>query len=117
MKRVQFSILIWLLFISIAGGLLMQVSFAVETKERELKKISQQRDTYLDSLKVLRAEWAYLTQPQRLSQLNEKYLHMQPQTLSQVIAARPDTAIATGAHKSELSTAPMLRPTPVALQR
>lgn len=110
MKRVQFSILIWLVFISVAGGLLMQVSFAVENKNRELHKLEQQRDTYLDSLKVLRAEWAYLTQPQRLSQLNEKYLHLVPQKLGQIVTAEPPPALAD-------NHVPNLRPTPVALQR
>ncbi len=50
-----------------------------------------------ESLHLLGAEWAYLNRPERLKQLSERYLELQPVTSAQFVAfsALPDAQAVT----------------------
>lgn len=87
MKR--FAPLFWLGLIFLAGGTLMKISYEVEAKERELSRIKTQIAEDGESIRVLKAEWAYLNQPQRLEKLTAKYLTLKPMQVSQVQASLP----------------------------
>jgi cell division protein FtsL len=88
MKR--FAPLFWLLLIFLAGGTLMKISYEVDAKQRELARLQTQITDDTESIRVLRAEWAYLNQPQRLEKLAAKYLTLAPMQISQVQAKLPD---------------------------
>jgi hypothetical protein len=88
MKR--FAPLFWLALIFLAGGTLMKISYEVNMKERELARMQNQITEDTEGVRVLRAEWAYLNQPQRLEKLAAKYLALQPMQVSQVDAKLPD---------------------------
>lgn len=60
--------------ISIFG--LFQVKYKVYNLKRDLMEINRQLAADKDSIRVLKAEWAYLNKPERIQQLSGKYLQM-----------------------------------------
>ena len=90
MNLSRFAPLFWLALIFLAGGTLMKISYEVDMKERELARLETQIKEDSESIRVLKAEWAYLNQPQRLEKLVEKYLKLQPMQTSQMQAAMPE---------------------------
>jgi hypothetical protein len=88
MKR--FAPLFWLFLIFLAGGTLMKISYEVDAKRRELAHLKTQIVADSEGIRVLKAEWAYLNQPQRLEKLTAKYLALHPMQISQVQAKLPE---------------------------
>lgn len=93
MKRL--APLFWLALVLLAGGTLMKISYQVDAKERELRKMNSQLAAHQDSIRVLRAEWAYLNQPQRLEKLSAKFLTLQPVQTAQLQGTLPGVQLAT----------------------
>jgi len=52
-----------------SGGVLMNVSQQVQTAEREVKRYDRKLAAKEESIRVLKAEWAYLNNPARLELL------------------------------------------------
>ena len=75
----------------IAGGVLFGIAFEVSALEERLTVLNKQIIKDRDSIHVLRAEWSYLNQPERLHGLNQRYLELQPLDGGQLseIAALP----------------------------
>lgn len=67
-------LLIWACFMIPVSAMLYGTSASVREKESELSSINAQIEAEKDSLRVLRAEWAYLNQPQKLASRVQKYL-------------------------------------------
>lgn len=95
MKR--FAPLFWLALILLAGGSLMKISYEVDAKEHELHRLKAQWMANEDSIRVLRAEWAYLNQPQRLEKLSAKYLALGPMQVAQLQTDLPSAQTASAA--------------------
>ena len=74
-----------------AGGVLFSVAFEVSALEERLTVLNGQITQDRDSIHVLRAEWSYLNQPERLDGLSQRYLELQPLDGGQIteIAALP----------------------------
>jgi hypothetical protein len=62
----------------IAGGTLFGVAFEVSALEDRLIVLNEEITRDRDSIHVLRAEWSYLNQPDRLEGLSRRYLDLQP---------------------------------------
>jgi hypothetical protein len=75
----------------VAGGVLFSVAFEVSALEDRLIVLNQEITSDRDAIHVLRAEWSYLNQPERLEGLSRRYLDLQPLEGSQFseIAALP----------------------------
>ncbi len=75
----------------VAGGVLFGVAFEVAALEERLSVLNKQITQDRDSIHVLRAEWSYLNQPERLEGLSQRYLELQPLEGGQMseIAALP----------------------------
>lgn len=93
MKRL--APLFWIVLVLLAGGTLMKISYQVDAKERQLRKMTAQLTAHQDSIRVLRAEWAYLNQPQRLEKLSAKFLTLQPIKTAQMQTALPAVQLAS----------------------
>jgi hypothetical protein len=52
------------------------VKYKVYNLKRDLVEINRQLAADKDSIRVLKAEWAYLNKPERIQQLSAKYLKM-----------------------------------------
>jgi hypothetical protein len=76
MKRV--TRLLWpLLFAGLVIGL-YNLKAQVEDQEKELARIQRAIEDERDTIQVLRAEWSYLNQPERLRRLAAAKLDLQP---------------------------------------
>lgn len=75
----------------VSGGVLFGVAFEVSSFEERLFELNKQITDDRDAIHVLRAEWSYLNQPERLEGLSHRYLELQPLDGGQiaVIAAVP----------------------------
>ncbi len=74
MIKLRYIIFLVLLAGSVFG--LFQVKFKVQTLHRELVELKQQLEREKNSIHVLKAEWAYLNQPERLNRLVAKFLDL-----------------------------------------
>ena len=74
-----------------SGGALFGVAFEVSALEERLFALNKEITSDRETIHVLRAEWSYLNQPERLEGLSQRYLELQPLEGSQlaVIAAVP----------------------------
>jgi len=69
---------LWLLLAALAGYGLFQVKYQVVSLEEELARLNAATLREQNQIHVLEAEWSYLNQPQRLEELNERFVHLKP---------------------------------------
>lgn len=69
----RLSSLFWMLVVVIASSALYGVKYKVQALKDQLADTHRQIAKQQEALHVIRAEWAYLTRPQRLSELAEKH--------------------------------------------
>ena len=69
---------LWLLLAALAGYALFQVKYQVVSLEEELARLNAATLREQNQIHVLEAEWSYLNQPQRLEELNERFVHLKP---------------------------------------
>lgn len=123
----------WLLLVLATALTTFKVKYAVQEIEDELNKMRKHTVAEQQEIRVLTAEWTYLTQPERLADLNRRFLSLAPvgpKQLQRGIAdialrpvpaapAAPDVLVASNpdpaAPKPAVSAAPAVAPvTPVA---
>jgi hypothetical protein len=78
--------LIAAIVMSICSFALYQTELGVRRQEKQLAEIDRQIDEHRRALRVLRAEWAYLSQPTRLQDLTFQHLDLMPVSGAQVAA-------------------------------
>jgi cell division protein FtsL len=85
---------IWLLLVIAVGYAMFQVKYEVMQQEEMLTRINREITETRDQIRVLDAEWSYLTQPNRLKRLATRYLDLAPISSTQILAltAVPDRA-------------------------
>jgi hypothetical protein len=74
----------WLAVVGVAGFATFEVKYQVAQVDDELGRVNRQIDTDRDQLRVLSAEWSYLTQLSRLDQLRQRHLTLVPVTRAQL---------------------------------
>jgi len=74
----------WLAVVGVAGFATFEVKYQVAQVDDELGRVNRQIDTDRDQLRVLSAEWSYLTQLSRLDQLRQRHLALVPVTRAQL---------------------------------
>jgi len=75
---------VWILLAGVAAFGLFHVTFAVRDIESKLRTLNRQIGDDRQAIHVLEAEWAYLNQPSRLTELSERHLGMVPLTARQI---------------------------------
>ncbi len=85
------SAALWAVLIGAMAFGLFQIKLAVQPAEREFARLSRELLASEETLHVLRAEWSYLSQPERLAALAGRHLALAPMTPRQIggIAALP----------------------------
>ena len=85
MIKQRYLLFFILLGISVFG--LFQIKFKVQNLNRELAEIKQQLEHEKSSIHILKAEWAYLNQPERLNRLSKKFLDLKELRSEQIMLA------------------------------
>ncbi|MGH6932477.1 MAG: cell division protein FtsL [Dongiaceae bacterium] len=76
--------MIWIALSIVAGVALFEVTYRVQALEEELAKVNREIVQEREALHVLRAEWSYLNEPGRLSELARRHLDLAPLQASQM---------------------------------
>lgn len=100
MIKLRYVLALVLLSFSVFG--LFQVKFKVQQLYREAAELKSQLSHEKDSIHVLKAEWAYLNQPDRLQRLSKKFLDLAEVKSDKVLPVKPGSII-TLAEKSQVS--------------
>lgn len=71
------------LLLAVSFGL-YQIKYQVEGQRERLSALSVEQEKETAAISVLKSEWAYLTRPQRLQTLTERFLPLSKIELSQI---------------------------------
>ena len=71
---------------------MFQVKYEVMQQEQTLADLNKQITTGREQIRVLAAEWSYLTRPSRLEELSGRFLHLTGISSAQILplSAVPD---------------------------
>jgi hypothetical protein len=75
---IRLGALFWLLLVVSAGFVTFKVKYAVQDIEDELNRVRKQTVSEQQEIRVLTAEWTYLNQPERLAELNRRFVQLTP---------------------------------------
>ncbi len=82
---IRLGVLMWVWLIAGAAGVLFHVSYDVTALEEDLSALNRDIVREQEAIRVLRAEWSYLNQPERLRNLARELTSLVPITPGQVI--------------------------------
>jgi len=74
----------WLGLVLVTGFTTFKVKYAVQDIEEELNRVRKHTIAEQQEVRVLAAEWTYLTQPERLADLNRRFLQLAPLAAKQL---------------------------------
>lgn len=75
---IRSSTLLWAAVVVALGYVMFQVKYEVMQQESQLATIHRQIAESRELIRVLNAEWSFLTQPARLETLAHRYLNLVP---------------------------------------
>ncbi|HEX3536602.1 MAG TPA: hypothetical protein VHU15_07535 [Stellaceae bacterium] len=81
---IRLASLFWLALVLVSGFAMFKVKYGVQELEDELGRMRKQTIAEQQEIRVLNAEWSYLTQPQRLAELNRRFLSLAPIPVKQL---------------------------------
>ncbi len=86
---IRLGAIVWLVLVLAAGFTTFKVKYAVQDIEDELNRVRKQTIAEQQEIRVLTAEWTYLNQPERLADLNRRFLALGP-----IAAKQPQRTVA-----------------------
>jgi hypothetical protein len=78
--------IVWFCIVVAVGYAMFQVKYEVMQQEQTLASINKQITEDREQIRVLDAEWTYLTRPARLQQLSDRFLHLQGMNSAQIVS-------------------------------
>jgi len=81
---IRTSTALWSAAVIVVGYGLFQVKYEVMQQEDTLAHLNRQIVEGRESIRVLNAEWSYLTQPVRLEELSKRFLNLAPIGTAQI---------------------------------
>ncbi len=73
-----------------SGAAVLQLKLAVQNKAADVEALAEQIHRDREAIRVLEAEWAYLTTPRALQDRSIRFLALMPPTAEQVITDPTD---------------------------
>jgi hypothetical protein len=103
MSVIRPGTVVWFCIVVAVGYAMFQVKYEVMQQEQTLAGINKQIADDRDQIRVLDAEWSYLTRPSRIEQLAGRFLHLSDMSAAQIVpigdlplrAPAPAAALAT----------------------
>lgn len=79
-----------LAIVALVGSAVYAYSIKYQTilRAEQINKMKHEAKAERAAIGILRAEWAFLTRPERVQQLAERYLDLQPLTVGQIVTAQ-----------------------------
>lgn len=74
----------------LSGAALMQLKLAVQDQAEKVVELADQIHKDQESIRILEAEWAYLTSPQALQEQSIEFLALMPPSPKQVLESVAD---------------------------
>jgi hypothetical protein len=87
---IRLGTLFWLVLVSATGFAMFGVKYQVQALEDELARTSRATAAEEHELRVLEAEWAYLTRPATLEAMNRQFLSLGPIATKQLHTTAAD---------------------------
>lgn len=105
--------ILWLLIVIAVGYAMFQVKYEVMQQEETLARLNKEIADSREQIRMVDAEWSYLTRPDRLRRLTSRYLNLAPIAAAQIaeLNAVPERSNAPAAPAEKPSTARPLQPT------
>ena len=111
---IRFASLLWLALVAVTGFATFKVKYTVQDIEDELNKVRRQTIAEQQEIHVLRAEWTALNQPERLADLNRRFLSLAAVTSKQLQRKIEDIPLRPVPEPAEPVIASAPAPEPVA---
>src|SRR5436305_7448724 len=73
---IRLASLFWLALVAVTGFATFKVKYAVQDIEDQLNKVRRHTIAEQQEIHILRAEWTALNQPERLADLNRRFLSL-----------------------------------------
>lgn len=113
MNRIFFVFMMLAAVVAMAA--LFQVKHEVQQQERRLEALNEQILRDQETIHILKAEWSYLNDPQRLARLAERHLDFKPMETAQVsrvayLPPRPEDFGYSQTEKAQQKPYPPSRP-------
>lgn len=87
---IRVGTLFWLVLVSATGFAMFGVKYQVQALEDELARTKRATVAEEHEIRVLDAEWAYLTRPETLEAMNRQFLSLAPISTKQLHATAAD---------------------------
>lgn len=90
---IRLHTIFWLSLIAVASAIVFHVSYRVQSLEDELSRLNRSIQFEQESIRILNAEWAYLTRPDRLRALVDAHTDLtalQPTQMIQSVSDIPE---------------------------
>ncbi len=86
--------IVWFCIVVAVGYAMFQVKYEVMQQEQTLAGINRQIIDDREQIRVLNAEWSYLTRPSRIEDLSVRFLHLNGMSSAQILplSAVPERA-------------------------
>ncbi|HEY3916683.1 MAG TPA: hypothetical protein VGL83_02770 [Stellaceae bacterium] len=102
--------LVWLCIVIAVGYTMFQVKYEVMRQEQTLASLNKQIADDREQIRVLDAEWSYLTRPSRLEDLAARFLHLSGMSAAQIVTLSAVPAAPAAAPVSPSAAAPATGP-------
>src|SRR5437762_10734134 len=116
---IRLASLFWLALVAVTGFATFKMKYTVQDIEDELNKVRRHTIAEQQEIHILRAEWTALNQPERLAELNRRFLSLAAVAPKQIqrkiedIALRPVPQPAEPLIAAAPEAAPMPQPAPI----
>jgi hypothetical protein len=103
---IKLGTLFWLVFVSMTGFAMFAVKYGVQSLEDELNRTKKATTAEERAIRADEAEWAYLTRPETLDEMNRRHLSLGPIVTKQLRVALSDIPLRTAAPLAVEAPAP-----------
>jgi hypothetical protein len=107
---IKLGTLFWLVLVSMTGFAMFAVKYGVQSLEDELNRTKKATIAEEHAIRADEAEWAYLTRPETLDEMNRRHLSLGPIATKQLRIALSDIPLRAAAPMAVDATPALAEP-------